>query len=137
MTIVITSVDREGLRHRAEIEGFEDLFFIDAPRIVGGGDSAPDPHDYLDLALAACKAITARMYAQRKGWPLERVSATVTRDDSQERHGVYRLAVSLDFQGIDDAGQLARLMQMADRCPIQRLLTTSEVEVITSLVPSA
>lgn len=134
MTIVVTSVDREGLRQRAEIEGFEDLF-VDAPPIVGGEGSAPDPHDYLDLALGACKAITARMYARRKGWPLEKVSVTVTRDDSQERHGVYRLDVALDFHGIDDAERRARLLEISDRCPIQRLVTTSRVEIATVVAP--
>ncbi|SDK97841.1 putative redox protein [Modicisalibacter muralis] len=131
MTIKVQSVDRDGLRQRVEVEGFETLF-LDAPQIVGGEGSAPDPHDHLDLALGACKAITAQMYARRKGWPLTGVSVTVARDDSQERHGIYRLDVSLDFQGIDDAGQRARLAEIADRCPIHRLITTSQVEITTA-----
>ena len=132
MTIVVTSEDRNGLRQRAEIESFEELF-VDAPPIVGGEGSAPDPHDYLDLALGACKAITARMYARRKEWPLEKVSATVLRDDSRERHGLYRLDITMEFQGIDDPEQRARLLEIADRCPIQRIVTTSEVQINTTL----
>lgn len=95
----------------------------------------PDPHDYLDMALGACKAITARMYAQRKGWPLESVDVTVTRDASREWHGRYQLTVSLCFRGIDDAEQRARLMEIADRCPIQRLLTSSRVDIKTVTAP--
>lgn len=134
MTIVVTSVSRQGLCQRAEVEGHAELF-IDAPPIVGGEGRAPDPHDYLDMALGACKAITARMYAQRKGWPLEGVDVTVTRDASQERHGRYQLTVSLCFRGIDDAEQHARLMEIADRCPIQRLLTSSQVDITTVTAP--
>ncbi|SHE90854.1 putative redox protein [Modicisalibacter ilicicola DSM 19980] len=132
MTIVVTSEDRNGLRQRAEIESFEELF-VDAPPIVGGEGSAPDPHDYLDLALGACKAITAQMYARRKAWPLEKVSATVLRDDSRERHGLYRLDITMEFQGIEDADQRARLLEIADRCPIHRIVTTSEVQINTTL----
>lgn len=134
MTISVQSVDRDGLRQQVEIEGFEALF-LDAPKIVGGENSAPDPHDHLDLSLGACKAITAQMYARRKGWPLEGVSVTVTRDDSQERHGIYRLDVTLDFQGILDAEQRARLTEISDRCPIHRLITTSQVEITTAATP--
>nr|WP_299240996.1 OsmC family protein [uncultured Halomonas sp.] len=132
MTIVVTSMDRHGLRHRAEIESFEDIV-VDAPEIVGGEESAPDPHDYLDLALGACKAITARMYARRKEWPLEKVGVTVTRDDSQERHGIYRVDIKMTFEGIEDEEQLARLLEITDRCPIHRLLTTSEVQITTAM----
>ncbi|WP_253272971.1 OsmC family protein [Halomonas sp. PR-M31] len=132
MTIVITSMDRHGLRQRAEIESFEDII-VDAPKIVGGEESAPDPHDYLDLALGACKAITARMYARRKEWPLEKVGVTVTRDDSQERHGVYRVDIEMAFEGIEDEKQRARLLEIADRCPIHRLLTTSDVQITTKM----
>nr|WP_298415332.1 OsmC family protein [uncultured Halomonas sp.] len=125
-------MDRHGLRHRAEIESFEDLV-VDAPKIVGGEESAPDPHDYLDLALGACKAITARMYARRKEWPLEKVGVIVTRDDSQERHGIYRVDIEMTFEGIEDTEQLARLLEISDRCPIHRLLTTSEVQITTAM----
>ncbi|MGC3872358.1 OsmC family protein [Halomonas sp. GXIMD04776] len=132
MTIVVTSADLDGLRHRAEIESFEELL-VDAPVIVGGEGSAPDPHDYLDLALGACKAITARMYARRKEWPLEKVNVTVKRDDSQERHGLYRLDIEMEFHGIEDAEQRNRLLEISDRCPIHRIVTTSEVQITTTI----
>lgn len=134
MTIVVNSTDRDGLRQRVEIAGFEALF-LDAPEIVGGEESAPDPHDHFDLALGACKAITAQMYARRKGWPLEGVNVVVERDEREERHGIYRLAVHLDFLGIDDPQRVARLAEIADRCPIHRLMTTSRVEITTDVAP--
>ncbi|RAR60281.1 MULTISPECIES: OsmC family protein [Halomonadaceae] len=130
MTITVISQGEGGLRQKVELEGFEDLY-VDAPSVAGGDDSAPDPHDYFDLSLAACKAITAQMYAYRKGWPLTGVTVWVVRDERDERHGVYRLDVSLRFEGIDDAKQLDRLTEISDRCPIHRLMTTSTVDITT------
>lgn len=135
MTITVISQDEGGLRQKVELEGFEDLY-VDAPGVVGGDESAPDPHDYFDLSLAACKAITAQMYAYRKGWPLTGVKVWVVRDERDERHGVYRLDVSMHFEGIDDATQLDRLTEISDRCPIHRLMTTSTVDITTRQVLS-
>ncbi|WP_136254522.1 OsmC family protein [Onishia niordana] len=130
MTITVISQRDGRLRQKVELEGFEDLY-VDAPKVAGGDNSAPDPHDYFDLSLAACKAITAQMYAYRKGWPLSGVTVWVVRDERDERHGVYRLDVILRFEGIDDESQLTRLTEISDRCPIHRLMTASTVEITT------
>ncbi|MBB3189168.1 OsmC family protein [Halomonas cerina] len=129
-TIEVTSVRNHLYRQRVELDGFEDLY-VDVPEAYGGEDTAPDPHDYFDLSLGACKAITAMMYARRKAWPLEGVSVTVHRDDSQERHGRYRLDVTMSFHGIERPEQRARLEEISDKCPIQRLITTSSVAITT------
>lgn len=130
--------ERDGiLRQRASIESFDDLL-VDVPEAFGGEELAPDPHDYFDLSLGACKAITAQMYAKRKEWPLTDVSVVVTRDERDERRGVYRLDVAMTFHGIEDPQQLARLEEISHKCPIHRLMTTSTVEVSTrTLVPSS
>lgn len=120
-------------RQRVELRGFEDLF-VDVPEAFGGEGTAPDPHDYFDLSLGACKAITAQMYARRKEWPLTGVSVTVNRDDSRERHGHYRIDVAMTFHGIADPEQRARLEEISHKCPIHRLMTTSTVEVVTRTV---
>lgn len=129
-SIEVVSERNHVYRQRVELDGFDDLF-ADVPEAHGGEDSAPDPHDYFDLSLGSCKAITAMMYARRKQWPLEGVSVTVNRDDSQERHGTYRLDVAMTFHGIEAPEQLVRLEEISNRCPIHRLMTTSTVEVTT------
>ncbi|WP_108444244.1 OsmC family protein [Halomonas denitrificans] len=131
-TIEVVSERNHVYRQRVELDGFEELF-VDVPEAYGGENSAPDPHDYFDLSLGACKAITAMMYARRKQWPLSGVSVTVNRDDSQERHGTYRLDVAMAFHGIEDVEQRARLEEISDKCPIHRLMTTATVEVSTRL----
>jgi len=135
-TIEIQSVRNHILRQRVELDGFEDLF-VDVPAAYGGEETAPDPHDYFDLSLGACKAITSMMYARRKGWPLEGVSVQVHRDDSEERHGTYRLEVVMHFHGVSDPDQVARLEEISHKCPIHRLMTSSTVEVSTRAVTPA
>ncbi|HSH47441.1 MAG TPA: OsmC family protein [Halomonas sp.] len=130
MTIRLYTEAGGKLTQRAKIDGFDDLL-ADVPPSFGGEGSAPDPHDYFDLSLGACKAITSRMYAKRKGWPLEGVSVVVHRDDRDERKGVYRLDVEMTFHGDLDDEQRMRLEEISDRCPIHRLMTVSKVEVTT------
>ncbi|MCE8019025.1 OsmC family protein [Halomonas sp. MCCC 1A11036] len=129
-SIEIVSERNSIFRQRIHIEGFEDLY-SDVPVAFGGEGNAPDPHDYFDLSLGACKAITAQMYARRKQWPLEGISVRINRDDSEERKGVYRLEVVMTFHGIGDAEQRARLEEISDKCPIHRLMTSATVEVTT------
>lgn len=129
--ITVISERNRVFRQRVEVDGLEDLY-ADVPPVVGGDGSAPDPHDYFDIALGTCKAITVQMYAKRKQWPLEGITVTVQRDDSQETKGVYKLAVTLAFHGIDDPEQRARLEDISHRCPIQRLMTQSTVDITTS-----
>ena len=131
--IEIVSERNSIFRQRVQIAGFEDLY-ADVPKAFGGEESAPDPHDYFDLSLGACKAITAQMYALRKKWPLEGISVKVNRDDSEEQKGTYRLEVLMNFHGIDDEAQRQRLEEISHKCPIHRLMTSATVEVTTRSV---
>lgn len=128
--ITIISERNHVFRQRVEVESL-DALYADVPPVVGGDGSAPDPHDYFDIALGTCKAITVQMYAKRKQWPLEGITVKVQRDDSQERKGVYKLAVTLNLHGIADPEQRAKLEEISHRCPIQRLMTQATVEIET------
>lgn len=128
--ITVISERNHVFRQRVEVDGLEALY-ADVPPVVGGDGSAPDPHDYFDIALGTCKAITVQMYAKRKDWPLEGITVKVQRDDSQERKGVYKLAVTLTLHGIEDPEQRAKLEEISHRCPIQRLMTQSTVDIVT------
>ncbi|HIX61417.1 MAG TPA: OsmC family protein [Candidatus Halomonas stercoripullorum] len=132
-SIEIVSERNSVFRQRVKIAGFDDLH-ADVPMAFGGEESAPDPHDYFDLSLGACKAITAQMYARRKKWPLEGISVKVNRDDSEEQKGTYRLEVLMAFHGIEDEAQRRRLEEISHKCPIHRLMTSATVEVTTRSV---
>jgi putative redox protein len=100
----------------------------------GSHDSAPDPHDYFDAALVACKTLTATWYAKRNKIPLERVEAHVDRDASQERTGTYVMKVRVAFHGPLTPEQRAKLFDVVGRCPIHKLMTTTEVVIETALL---
>ncbi|PKM26537.1 MAG: peroxiredoxin [Gammaproteobacteria bacterium HGW-Gammaproteobacteria-13] len=104
---------------------------------LGGAGSAPEPHDLFDAALGACKALTLALYAKQRGLPLEGLDVKLNRDDSQERQGIYRLDVELTLHGALDDAQRQQLLRVADKCPIHKLMTSSEVQVSTQLSEGA
>lgn len=99
-------------------------FLADEPVSVGGLGSGPTPYDLLGAGLGACTAMTLRLYADRKGWPLERVVVEVGHDAktaSAPDHFTRKIGLG---GGLDEAQQ-ARLLEIADRCPVHRTLTES------------
>ena len=143
MSIEVISRRSGSFVQRVQVASFEELL-VDVPAVVGGDESAPDPHDYFDLSLGACKSITVQMYARRKGLPLEGIITTVDRDDSDERRGSnseYRLTVSMQFLAEEgqelDAETRARLIEISERCPIHRLMTSTRVSVTSREAPAS
>ncbi|MGZ3457834.1 MAG: bifunctional alpha/beta hydrolase/OsmC family protein [Archangium sp.] len=113
----------------------------DEPTAYGGGDTGPSPYGLLAAALGACTAMTLRLYARNKGWPLEHVSvrlrhAKVHAEDCshcETKEGkVDRIDRTVVLEGPLSVEQRQRLVQMADRCPVHRTLE-SEIDVHTSL----
>lgn len=131
MNSVHCKTERPGAyRHRIEIRAHE--LHADLLAAEGGEDSAPGAHDYFDASLAACKALTAMWYAKKNGFPLEGVECDIDRDDSEERSGKYKLLVRLAFHGPLTDEQRTRIYAAAAKCPVSKLMTTSEVLVETA-----
>ncbi|MRX10270.1 OsmC family peroxiredoxin [Pseudoduganella sp. FT25W] len=99
----------------------------------GGSDAGPSPHDLYDAALSACKGLTVVWYAKRKNIPLENVEVTMERDDSEERHGVYRLTATLHLTGELTDAQRTELLSVAEKCPVHKLMTSVTTEITTVL----
>lgn len=85
----------------------------DEPSALGGADAGPAPYDLLLASLGACTAITLRMYADRKEWPLESLEVALRLHGKDER----RIDRILTIVGLDDA-QKARLADVAERTPV-------------------
>lgn len=129
-TVDCTTEQANEFRQRIRVRAHE--MHADIGAEGGGHDSAPDPHDYFDAALAACKALTAHWYAKKNGIPLERVETHVERDDHEERSGRYALRVRLAFHGPLSDEDRARLYAAVGRCPVHKLMTTTEVVIETA-----
>lgn len=109
----------------------------DEPDSYGGTDRGLSPYGLLAAALGACTSMTIRMYARRKGWPLDHVRVDVTHDkvhaqDAEARSGqkVDRFHRTICLEGDLDADQHARLMEIADKCPVHQTLERSS-EIVT------
>jgi putative redox protein len=108
-------------------------FYVDVAESAGGDSSAPDPHDYFDAAIAACKAITMLMYAKRKGMKVDTLDLTLERDDSREREGFYTLNGTLHLPDHLTLEQKQSLLSISERCPVHKLATKAEVNVHVTL----
>lgn len=105
----------------------------DATLAEGGDDAGPSPHDLYDAALGACKAITVMWYARKKGIPVDDVNTVVTRDDSGERAGIYKLTATLQIRGALSDAQLQELEAVAKKCPVHKLMATVTTEISTQV----
>ena len=111
----------------------------DEPEAQGGTDLGPTPYAYLLAGLGACTAMTLRLYAQRKGWELGEVDVVLRHQRAHAADaaaaGVERLeriSKEVTFGGELDDEQRARLLEIADRCPVHRTLT-GELEIVSGL----
>ncbi len=120
----------EGLQARIQVRDFS--FIADEPVTDGGANSGPMPTEYLLGALGACSAITVKLYAQRKGWPLEGVEVEVSRERFKkadypaytgEGDYVNEYRQTLQFKGPLTDEQKTRLLEIAGKCPVHRALT--------------
>ena len=131
MTIHLTQADPAKVTQTIQIG--QHVVIADMALADGGADEGPDPHDLYDAALGACKALTILWYAKREGLPVEQVSTSITRDNSQERKGIYRLQATIAIGGDLSDAQLDKLTAIAEKCPVQRLMTSVVTEISTTV----
>ena len=114
-------------RFQAEISVPGGHILADEPVEAGGGGTGPTPYELLSAALAACTAMTLKLYAERKGWTLPPFSVEAAHSRGAERDIFTREIV---FEGALDSEQEAKLLEIADKCPVHRTLMRG-FEIVT------
>lgn len=137
---VVTVRETRRARLEQEIIAGAHRLTADEPVAAGGNDGGPNPYDLLLAALGACTAMTLRLYAERKALPLDRVTVRLRHgrihaadcESCETREGlVDRIERTIRLEGALDAAQRARLLEIANKCPVHRTLT-SEVDIQTT-----
>ena len=136
---VVVRLDGAGFRTEMLANGFP--LVADEPVAVGGTNAGPSPYDYLVAGLGACTAMTLRMYADRKGWPLEAVEVRLNHqkihakdcEDCEQKVGkIDQIERELVLSGPLDEAQRQRIKEIANRCPVHQTLE-GEVKILTKL----
>lgn len=104
----------------------------DEPVTLGGGDTAPAPDQLLLSALGACTAITLKMYAARKQWPLKDVHVELWLNPNGKPASGIDIQRRVRIEGELDDSQRERLLQIANACPVHKMLT-GEVRIDSAL----
>ncbi|HKP75836.1 MAG TPA: OsmC family protein [Longimicrobiaceae bacterium] len=126
---VAVRVGASGFRAEATARGH--TFVADEPVALGGTDEGPTPYDFVVAGLGACTAMTLRMYADRRGWPLEGVTVRLTHSRVHEKDceacpsqnvGIDQLERKIELEGDLTDEQREGLMRIADRCPVGQTL---------------
>jgi uncharacterized OsmC-like protein/alpha/beta superfamily hydrolase len=119
------------------------VLIADEPVAVGGDDAGPDPYAYLLAALGACTSMTMRLYADRKGLAAERFSVRLSHRrlhaqdcaDCETKEGsIGEITRDITIEGDIPEAARARLMEIADKCPVHETLT-HEIKIRSRLVP--
>ena len=133
----------EGAGYRTELLANGFPLIADEPLSVGGTNTGPTPYDYLVAGLGACTAITLRMYADHKKWPLDAVEVRLNHDkihaedcddcdEAPKKGKIDRIQRELVVEGALDEAQRKRLAEIANRCPVHRTLE-SKAHIVTQL----
>ncbi|KAB2914263.1 MAG: OsmC family protein [Bacteroidetes bacterium] len=123
-----------GEKYTTQIDTVNHVFLADEPENKGGFDKGPAPYQLLLASLGSCTAITVKMYAERKNWPLENVHVTLNMEQEDTPQGKHTVFIrKLHLAGALSQEQQERLLTVAKACPVAKILTGT-IEIDSRLV---
>ncbi|WP_038140149.1 OsmC family protein [Thiothrix lacustris] len=129
-TVIVNLRDTEGT-YTCDIKAGKHQMVADEPVPLGGDDLGAAPYQYLKAALGACTAMTLRMYAERKKWPVENVIVTLRHSRDAKKQSMFERDIKIVGELTDD--QRERLLDIADRCPVHKTLSNG-VTILSKLI---
>ena len=134
ITLATALASNYGENYKTQLQAHEHTAIADEPVSLGGKDEGPSPADYLCMALASCKAITLRMYVQRKNWEVENINVNVQlQKEDLSGSSSNKFICEVSFSGNVSEEQKQRLLHIAKACPVSKLLTKVN-EVDTTII---
>ena len=132
MAETIRISERAGGKYTNDVRSSRHHAYADEPEALGGSDLGPTPYEYLNAALGSCTSITMRMYADRKGWPVDKITVDVSHAKEIHGDGIKRDVFTrvIAIEGDLDEAQRARMLEIANKCPVHRTLEAGS-DVIT------
>lgn len=123
----VVLVAENGLgRYQQSVTAGEHRLIADEPASMGGGDAGPAPFDFVMAGLGACTSMTLRMYAERKGLPLEKVEVALRHHKLDSETGSRDcIERKITLTGALTVEQRQRLLEIANKCPVHRALSQS------------
>lgn len=133
---------KTGLEHyKTSVTTSTHEIIADEPKPLGT-DLGPNPYEFLLVALGTCVSMTLRMYADRKGWDMQEVEVHLNQqrihakdcENCESEDGyIHSIEKKLQFKGNLSEEQVNRLLEIADKCPVQKTLL-NEIKIQTSLL---
>ena len=123
--IVVVAENGKG-RYQQAITAGQHQLIADEPASMGGADAGPAPFDFIMSGLGACTSMTLRMYAERKGLPLEKVEVALRHHKLDTETGSRDcIERKITLTGALTVEQRQRLLEIANKCPVHRALSQS------------
>ena len=117
----------------AEVKIRNHFLTIDEPVAAGGDNNGPTPVEYLLAAIGGCVSITLRMYAERKGWDVGKITVNVFQKEEQTSDGIKKwLTEDISFEKEVSQEQRKRLLTIAGKCPVAKMVK-GETEIVSSI----
>ena len=117
----------------AEAKTRNHFLTIDEPVAAGGDDNGPTPVEYLLTAIGGCVSITLRMYSERKGWDVGKITVNISQREEKTPEGIKKsLVEEISFENEITEDQRKRLLVIAGKCPVAKMVK-GETEIVSSI----
>jgi putative redox protein len=129
---VIVKIGKE--KYQTEVQIGKHYITVDEPEEMNGKDLGPKPTTLLLSSLGTCKAITMKMYADMKNWPLEGIEIALDHSiDKTDNQHITNISIQIKLLGDLDEVQKERILKVSEKCPVQKILS-NPIQISTNMI---